>query len=56
LNTTRRQRIAGLLLWITPALWSSNYIIARAADGVIESRPRKSEHGLKWKGCSEGRG
>ena len=27
--------MAQLLLWITPALWSSNYIIARAADGVI---------------------
>jgi len=24
-----------VLLWVTPALWSSNYIIARAADGVI---------------------
>jgi drug/metabolite transporter (DMT)-like permease len=24
-----------LLLWVTPALWSSNYVIARAADGVI---------------------
>jgi drug/metabolite transporter (DMT)-like permease len=27
--------MAQLLLWITPALWSSNYIIARASDGVI---------------------
>jgi drug/metabolite transporter (DMT)-like permease len=35
LNPSRRQRIAQLLLWITPALWSSNYIIARASDGVI---------------------
>jgi drug/metabolite transporter (DMT)-like permease len=35
LNSARRHRIAQLLLWITPALWSSNYIIARAADGVI---------------------
>jgi drug/metabolite transporter (DMT)-like permease len=32
---SRRLRIAQLLLWVTPALWSSNYIIARAADGVI---------------------
>lgn len=24
-----------MLLWVTPALWSSNYIIARASDGVI---------------------
>lgn len=35
MSPARRQRIAKLLLWITPALWSSNYIIARAADGVI---------------------
>jgi drug/metabolite transporter (DMT)-like permease len=35
LKPSRRQRIAQGLLWITPALWSSNYIIARAADGVI---------------------
>jgi drug/metabolite transporter (DMT)-like permease len=26
---------APLLLWLVPALWSSNYLIARAADGVI---------------------
>ena len=30
-----RLRWARLLLWITPALWSSNYIIARAANGMI---------------------
>jgi len=24
--------------------------------GDQESRPRKSEHGLKWNGCSDGRG
>jgi drug/metabolite transporter (DMT)-like permease len=35
LKPSRRHRIAQLLLWITPALWSSNYIIARASDGVI---------------------
>jgi drug/metabolite transporter (DMT)-like permease len=35
LKPSRRHRIARLLLWITPALWSSNYIIARASDGVI---------------------
>lgn len=28
-------RTAWLLLWVTPALWSSNYLIARTADGVI---------------------
>lgn len=31
----RAHRLALALLWITPALWSSNYIIARAASGVI---------------------
>ena len=30
-----RLRWARTLLWVTPALWSSNYIIARAANGVI---------------------
>lgn len=28
-------RIARVLLWVTPVLWSSNYIIARLADGVV---------------------
>lgn len=31
----RRHRVALALLWVTPALWSSNYVIARASDGVI---------------------
>ncbi len=35
LKADRRQRIARWLLWLTPALWSSNYIIARASEGVI---------------------
>ena len=35
MSPERRQLIARVLLWVTPALWSSNYIIARAADGVI---------------------
>jgi drug/metabolite transporter (DMT)-like permease len=35
LKPTTAHRIALALLWITPALWSSNYVIARAADGVI---------------------
>lgn len=30
-----RTSLARWLLWVTPALWSSNYIIARAADGVL---------------------
>ena len=29
-----RQRLALSLLWITPALWSVNYIVARTAPGV----------------------
>jgi drug/metabolite transporter (DMT)-like permease len=29
------QRLARAMLWIVPLLWSSNYLIARAADGVI---------------------
>ncbi len=28
-------RWARVLLWVVPALWSTNYLIARAADGVI---------------------
>ena len=28
-------RLARVLLWVVPALWSSNYLIARLADGVI---------------------
>jgi drug/metabolite transporter (DMT)-like permease len=37
-NTTpqgRAARWAPVLLWLVPALWSSNYVIARAAEGVI---------------------
>ncbi len=34
-GAARRQRLAIALLWLTPALWSSNYLIARAARGVI---------------------
>lgn len=32
----RRARWAQVLLWVVPALWSANYIIARLAPGVIE--------------------
>jgi len=28
-------RLAEILLWVTPAIWSSNYIIARTAVGVV---------------------
>ena len=31
----RQQKLAGTLVWIVPALWSVNYIIARMAPGVI---------------------
>jgi drug/metabolite transporter (DMT)-like permease len=30
-----RERLALWLLWITPALWSVNYIVARTAPGVV---------------------
>lgn len=35
-NAESRTRIALWLMWITPALWSVNYIVARSAPGVIE--------------------
>jgi drug/metabolite transporter (DMT)-like permease len=31
----RGTRWARVLLWVVPALWSTNYLIARAAEGVI---------------------
>ena len=31
-----RTRIALWLMWVTPALWSVNYIVARTAPGVVE--------------------
>lgn len=34
-DPTPALRLARVLLWVTPALWSSNYIIARASGGVI---------------------
>jgi drug/metabolite transporter (DMT)-like permease len=33
--SARSQRIAQGLIWVVPALWSSNYVIARLASGVI---------------------
>lgn len=33
---SRRQRLAHILLFVTPGLWSANYIVARAAPGVVE--------------------
>lgn len=35
MTPSRRARLAQVLLWVVPALWSSNYLIARLADGVI---------------------
>ncbi len=32
----RRATGAQVLMWVVPAVWSSNYIIARSAEGVIE--------------------
>ena len=32
----RRARLAHALLYITPAMWSANYIVARLAVGVVE--------------------
>jgi drug/metabolite transporter (DMT)-like permease len=31
-----RKRLALTLIWVTPALWAVNYIIARSARGVVE--------------------
>lgn len=33
--SARSAKFAQILLWVVPALWSSNYIIARLANGVI---------------------
>jgi drug/metabolite transporter (DMT)-like permease len=35
-SASRAARWAPVLLWVVPALWSSNYVIARLASGVIE--------------------
>jgi drug/metabolite transporter (DMT)-like permease len=32
-----RHRLASWLMWVTPALWSVNYIVARTAPGIIEA-------------------
>ena len=31
-----RRRLALALIWVTPALWAVNYIVARSARGVVE--------------------
>ena len=35
-RTARLERLARLALWLVPALWAVNYIVARRAPGVIE--------------------
>jgi drug/metabolite transporter (DMT)-like permease len=35
MGPAQRARLAHALLWVVPALWSSNYVIARAAAGVV---------------------
>ncbi len=32
-----RQRLALLLLWLTPALWTVNYLVARTAPGIVQA-------------------
>lgn len=36
LQPDSRQRLALVLIWLTPALWAVNYIAARQAPGVVE--------------------
>lgn len=35
-NPESRQRLALALLWIAPALWTVNYLVARTAPGVVQ--------------------
>jgi drug/metabolite transporter (DMT)-like permease len=42
---TSRHNLALALLFITPALWSVNYLVARSAPGVIEPHALAS---LRW--------
>ena len=35
MTAARQAALAQVLLWVVPALWSSNYLIARLANGVI---------------------
>lgn len=36
MNATARQQVALALLFVTPAFWGVNYLVARSAPGVIE--------------------
>ena len=40
-SALQQQRLAQGLLWLVPALWSVNYIVARLANGVIGPYLRK---------------
>ena len=35
-QAARRRRLALAMLWVVPLVWSSNYLIARAATGVVQ--------------------
>lgn len=35
MNELRRHRLAVLLLWVTPLMWSTNYLVARWGSGLI---------------------
>ena len=35
MRAARSHRLALALLWLVPLVWSSNYLIARAASGVV---------------------
>lgn len=37
MSSSRAARLARALLWITPALWASNYLIARLANGQLSA-------------------
>jgi len=36
LTSDSRHRVASGLIWVIPALWATNYIVARSAVGVVE--------------------
>lgn len=35
-QTARLERSARLAIWVVPALWAVNYIVARRAPGIVE--------------------
>ena len=38
MSAARHPALAQVLLWVVPALWSTNYLIARAADVMLKER------------------